>query len=233
MNNKQSIILIAIIISGFLFSCSSSTAQNTNLEVVEFEKAIQNSNIQLLDVRTAEEYAQGHIKGALQANWNDEEEFQNRIKALDKSAPLYVYCRSGGRSANATQWLQQNGFSKVHNLLGGITAWEEKQFPIEIDIQTNQMTLSQFLNLLPKDKKTLVDISAVWCPPCKKMEPIMDSLKKEGNVIITIDGGSQKTLVEELNIKAFPTFIFYDKTKEYKRLVGLQTFEELKQNLDK
>ena len=74
-----------------LTSCNSN-AQQTSLSVQEFEKAITNGNIQLLDVRTPGEYQTGHLSNALLADWNNESEFHLRAKALDKNKPVYTYC---------------------------------------------------------------------------------------------------------------------------------------------
>src|SRR5664279_5450685 len=103
----------------FNFFGQSGTAKRLTVPV--FDNAIAQNNIQLLDVRTAAEYQSGHLKNALLANWNDNSEFQARIKALDKNKPVYTYCLSGARSHAATVWLRQNGFT-AYNLSGGITA---------------------------------------------------------------------------------------------------------------
>lgn len=91
----------------FLFiQCNSQTT--TKMEADNFEKAIQQDGIQILDVRTASEYNGGHLKNALQANWNDPAEFQNRTQHLDKNKPLYIYCLSGGRSSAAAASAQNS-----------------------------------------------------------------------------------------------------------------------------
>ena len=68
------------------------------VDVDTFEKGLDDG-VQLLDVRTPEEYQQGHLENAMLANWKDNEEFVRRIEAMDKSEPVYIYCLSGGRSA--------------------------------------------------------------------------------------------------------------------------------------
>jgi len=71
-----------------LFSCTAQT--KTSLTADEFEKAVTKDSVQLLDVRTPGEYASGHIKNTLLANWNDKEEFSRRISFIDKAKPVYV-----------------------------------------------------------------------------------------------------------------------------------------------
>jgi thioredoxin-like negative regulator of GroEL len=94
--------------------------------------------------------------------------------------------------------------------------------------------LEQYLSDIPADKTVLVDIGAVWCPPCKKMEPVLDSLatSKEVNfTLIKIDGGEQVQLIKQLTIDAFPTFIIYKKGKEVWRKQGIVDRKELAQKL--
>lgn len=106
--------------------------QKTVLGVPDFEKAIQTKNIQLLDVRTPQEFASGYIKGAVNADWQNEKLFGEQVKKLDKAAPVYVYCLSGVRSANAADWLAANGFKQIINLDGGIKAWKAADKKVEI-----------------------------------------------------------------------------------------------------
>jgi len=96
MGFKNSFI-IALSCLSILTACNSQ-AQQTNLSVAEFEKGIAQNNIQVLDVRTPGEYQSGHLKNALLADWNNDTEFQQRVKALDKSKPVYTYCLSGAEA---------------------------------------------------------------------------------------------------------------------------------------
>lgn len=108
----------------FLFISGTASAQNKSaVPPAEFEKAIQATNAQLLDIRTADEYQAGYIKGAVSANWQNDEQFQYQVNKLDKSKPVYLYCLSGVRSDRAANWLIKNGFTKVINLEGGIKEW--------------------------------------------------------------------------------------------------------------
>jgi rhodanese-related sulfurtransferase len=215
------LLLLAGLASAFL-SCNSS-AQQANLSVDEFQKAIEGSNIQLLDVRTPGEYQSGHLKNALQADWTNEAEFKKRASALDKSKPVYTYCLSGGRSGAAAEWLRQNGFT-AYNLTGGMSAWKRADKPVEQMEQVKQITMQEYLAQVPTDKTVLVDFSAVWCPPCKKMAPVLDSLIKTDGakfVLVKIDGGQQTSICKELNVDAFPTFIIYKQGKEVWRKQGI------------
>jgi rhodanese-related sulfurtransferase len=202
----------------------------TNAQVLDpkaFELAIQTSGIQLLDVRTAGEYESGHIKGALQADWTNKTQFQERVAALDKTRPVYVYCLSGGRSGAAQQWMLNNGFTNVINMQGGMNAWNQAGLPVEGTSKVSQISKKDFMKSIPVDKTVLVDFGAEWCPPCKKMAPIVDELEKAGTTVIKIDGGTQKDLCKEMQIGAFPTFIVYKNGVETWRKTGVVTKEEL------
>ncbi len=102
----------------------------TDMDVAEFAKFITNDNVQLVDVRTPEEFAEGHIKGAKNINVFNQDFVEEASTELDKSRPVAVYCRSGKRSADAAQKLTEKGF-QVTNLEGGILAWEAAEQPIE------------------------------------------------------------------------------------------------------
>ncbi len=106
--------------------------QKTVLPVNDFEKAIQAKDIQLVDVRTPQEFATGYIKGAVNADWQNEPLFAAQAKKLDKTKPVYVYCLSGVRSGKAADWLATNGFTTIINLDGGIKAWKAADKKVEI-----------------------------------------------------------------------------------------------------
>lgn len=226
MGFKNSFIVFISCLS-ILTACNSQ-AQQTNLPVAEFEKGIAQSNIQVLDVRTPGEYQSGHLKNALLADWNNDAEFKQRVNALDKSKPVYIYCLSGGRSSAAVEYLKQNGFT-AYNLTGGISAWKRDNKPVEQAALVKQMNLQEYLAKIPNDKTVLVDFSAVWCPPCKKMTPLLDSLvKTNGNqfVLVKVDGGNQTEICKELKVDGFPTFIIYKQGKEVWRKQGLVEAKE-------
>ncbi|MDO4727822.1 MAG: rhodanese-like domain-containing protein [Bacteroidota bacterium] len=113
-----------------LVACSPKIASQ-EISVEEFSELLaENQDLQILDVRTLGEFAQGHIKGAKNHHVYDKN-FLDNIQYLDKSKPVYVYCKVGGRSAEAVEELKNNGFQKVYDLSGGIMQWKEKGFDIQ------------------------------------------------------------------------------------------------------
>lgn len=216
-------IFFAIASSLVILAACKSNAQLPALSVADFEKSITQNSIQLLDVRTAGEYQSGHLAHALLADWTNQEEFKKRVKALDKNIPVYTYCLSGARSNAAMTWLNENGFT-AYNLKGGINAWKQEGKPLEMAEVVKQITVDEYMAKIVNDKTVLVDFGAVWCPPCKKMAPVLDSLLvTHGSkfILVKIDGGQQTNICKELKIEGFPTFIIYKSGKEIWRKEGI------------
>ncbi|UYZ61256.1 rhodanese-like domain-containing protein [Hymenobacter latericus] len=96
-----------------------------NLAPAQFAAALRQPSAVLLDVRRPDEFAAGHLPGAVNLDVTGPD-FARRVAVLDKTKPTYVYCRSGARSATAASQLTQAGFGQVSNLLGGVLGWPEK-----------------------------------------------------------------------------------------------------------
>lgn len=99
-----------------------------NLIAIDFKTQLeQDSTAQILDVRTSEECAAGMIQGALNCDIFDPDFLSKAQSQLQKSSRVYVYCRSGARSASASAMLESAGYTVV-NLIGGYTAWAVKGY---------------------------------------------------------------------------------------------------------
>ncbi|MCF2738718.1 rhodanese-like domain-containing protein [Bacteroides caecigallinarum] len=106
-----------------LMACSSKPKDKfTNLSADEFEKLIENDDVQRLDVRTVAEYSEGHIPSSININIFDDKFSTAADEILDKSKPVAVYCKSGRRSRNAARLLVKKGYT-VYNLDKGILNW--------------------------------------------------------------------------------------------------------------
>ena len=98
-----------------------------NLNQEKWLFSINNSeNSLIIDVRTQDEFNDGHIENSLNFNIYDAVKFIEEISKLDKQASVHVYCKSGERSLQACEIIKGMGFSKVFNLIGGITEWKNK-----------------------------------------------------------------------------------------------------------
>lgn len=103
---------------------SKSENPMNNVGPTQFKALIEKNNFELVDVRTPEEFDEGHIEGAVNINFYDAT-FDSDIQKLNMKKTVLVYCRSGGRSANAMNKMASFGFSKVYNLTGGFNGWKD------------------------------------------------------------------------------------------------------------
>ena len=124
-----------------LAACGGQSAQvdapapDINLDELPQEVDVQTvfdiqglEDVYVLDVREQYEYDEKHIPGVTLLPMS---EIQNRLDEVPKDKEVIVTCRTGNRSGQVTQFLSQNGFDNVHNMQGGIVAWEEAGFPVE------------------------------------------------------------------------------------------------------
>ncbi len=127
MNQRAPIFFLML--SALAFSCSQ--AQNkASLAPQEFAtKLKQSGDATVLDVRTTEEFASGHLAQARNIDWNGEN-FEQQVVQLDKTKPVFVYCLRGGRSASAAAKMRSIGFKEVYELEGGIAKWQSAKLPV-------------------------------------------------------------------------------------------------------
>lgn len=225
---------LTTILSAVLFTVmiSSCNAQSKNaLTADEFEKEITTKeNIQVLDVRTPGEFFSGHIKNALQADWNDKKEFERRIAFIDKNKPVYVYCLAGGRSAAAASKMRELGYTNVYELKGGTNAWRAANKPLEGAGTEKQMSMAELNTSINASKIVLVDFGATWCPPCKQMEPVLKRLaenNKDKFSLVKVDGGRDQDILQAYNVTALPVFIVFKDGKQVWRKDGIATEKEI------
>lgn len=201
----------------FISSCTNGQSNKgfKSVTVKEFsEKLAENPDAVLIDVRTPGEYADGHLQNAVNIDWKGND-FDTQVSNLDKSKPVYLYCLSGGRSTAAANFLKEEGFSEVIEMDGGMMKWRSEKMPETKEASATKetgMTKKQFDALLDTDKVVLVDFYAVWCAPCKKMEPYLKEIAedmKDKVTVIRIDVDKNEELAMEMNVNALPTLIVF------------------------
>ncbi len=220
--------ITAAVCTALLFSCTAQTKKSLTAE--EFEQSITRDSVQVLDVRTPGEYASGHIKNTLLANWNDKEEFNRRIAFINKEKPVYVYCLGGGRSAAAAAKMRDMGFKKVYELQGGINAWKAADKSLEGAVAGKQMSMDEFNGAISSSKTVLVDFGAEWCPPCKTMEPVLEQLQKNNPgkfTLVKVDGGRDELILQQYKVTALPVFILFKDGKPVWRKDGVADEKEI------
>jgi len=225
---KCKLLSCLFLLTTVLISCAQSGAnQSTTLSAVAFKEAITQKAVQVLDVRTSGEFNGGHIPRALQANWLDKKEFADRTQHLDKSKPVYVYCQVGGRSASAQTYLAEQGY-KVINLEGGMSNWKMNSFPVEGNGDKAQMRITDFEKTIASNDYVLVEVGGEWCPPCRKMLPVLAELKQKPAhpfYFLAVDGGIDIEVMKAIHSEALPTFIMYKHGKEVWRNQGITSLD--------
>ncbi len=119
-------ILFITLVSILFFSCNAQNNKDVKLvDAKEFSTEISAANSpQILDVRTPQEYNEQHIANATNIDWNGTS-FEEQATQFDKDKTIYVYCKSGGRSAKASAKLAEMGFTDIVELDGGIIKWND------------------------------------------------------------------------------------------------------------
>jgi rhodanese-related sulfurtransferase len=117
-------VVIAVSLAAFVLTAcgGSDTAVLETVDAGAFADLVAADGTVILDIRTPEEYAEGHIEGSLNIDFY-EEDFAAQIGQLDRDVEYAVYCRSGNRSGQAMELFADLEFNAVHELGGGIVAW--------------------------------------------------------------------------------------------------------------
>ena len=124
--------IVTCLLASLGLTSACGQANFENVDVNGFSALIQEANVVVLDVRTAEEYAEGHIGGAINIDQSQSDFIEKAKAAIPAGKKIAVYCRSGRRSANAAGRLAAEGYQCV-NLKGGILAWKEEGKPVATD----------------------------------------------------------------------------------------------------
>jgi thioredoxin 1 len=126
---KPRFLISGIFMLSLAVGCSQGQNKATLAPQKFADKITQSTDGTVVDVRTPEEYAEGHLTNAKNFDWNGDH-FEHQIMALDKSKPVFVYCLKGGRSASAASKMRSIGFKEVYELDGGIAKWQEAKLPV-------------------------------------------------------------------------------------------------------
>lgn len=195
-------------------ACSPAAPGAHELPASVFAERLQSSpGALLLDVRTPEEFAKGHLPDARNIDWNGPD-FAPQTATLDKAAPVFVYCLSGARSADAARQLRAEGFAQVLELQGGILKWRAAGLPEAQGAEAPPvgMSLTDYEALLKMKQLVLVDFYADWCAPCKKMAPYLAEIQSEmtGRIsVVRINADDNPALLRALGVDALPVLLLY------------------------
>jgi thioredoxin 1 len=238
--NLLNLILVLALFSGVASCQSNPTSTGGSLSPIEFEKQMKNfSDKQIVDVRTPEEFNSGYIEGALLINFYDND-YAQKVNLLDKSKPVFVYCKAGGRSAEAAKQMRNAGFTTVFELNGGMMSWENAGKPIVKPTSSTNTTIEKksghlyskadLDSTIKNSPIVLIDFYAKWCLPCRKMNPILEELAKEYQGKVTfckVEVDDAKDLCKVMNVEAPPVLKVFVKGVETKSAIGFQTKEQI------
>lgn len=129
MYRKLTLLIIAAFVQVVVFAQTGSF--NEYVRPDEFQQKLKTEkDAVLLDVRTPEEVQQGYLKGSVNIDFKASD-FKEKISKLDKNKTYFLYCAAGGRSGKTADMMEEMGFKKIYNLMGGIDAWQEEKLPVE------------------------------------------------------------------------------------------------------
>jgi rhodanese-related sulfurtransferase len=126
---KRKLMLLAAPLLLLLTACGGSNPAITQVDAGGFSSYIANPGVVVLDVRTAGEFAAGHIEGAINIDVEGGQ-FDSGIANLDKNAEYAIYCQSGRRSMIAAEKMADAGFTKLTNMQEGINSWISAGLPV-------------------------------------------------------------------------------------------------------
>jgi len=239
LNSHKMKRIFSILIIIVFFNTADS--QNTKLKAgvfqvnsIEFKKLIEKENGTFLDVRTKSEFSAEHIENSGQLNYYALD-FKKKLLLLPKDQAIYLYCNTGYRSQKAAEYLVKKGYKNVYNLEHGIMEWNLQELPvIEGDKsllgKENMMSVYEYSRLISSDTVVFIDFYAPWCAPCRKMMPMIDSLKTEyhGKVkIVKVNADVSKKLVKELKLFGVPYLVLYKNNEKLYERSGMSNREEL------
>jgi rhodanese-related sulfurtransferase/thioredoxin-related protein len=197
-----------------IFLIVNSMAQNETVTLTDFVKKLNAAtNPQILDARSPEEYAQNHIKGAININLKDSGATSKLITSLNSKYPTFTYSINNGRSSVLAKKLRAQGFKSVYELPGGLSNWVGSGNPIEsFNNKGLAVTGEQFRELTQSKELVLVDFGSKYCGYCRKLIPVLDSLENNhaSNLkIVRIEMYDNPELVKNQKIKSLPTLVLY------------------------
>lgn len=225
--NSISALTLFVTIIGFAQNKSSNT-----ISLDLYYSKIQNEkNPQIIDARGPEEFALNHINGAVNFNL-ESKDYAQQIAKLDKTRPVFTYSIGAGRSVWLADDLLKKGFKEAYSLEGGIANWIGNGKPFYVNSKS-KLTLNQYNKIIADNNTVLVDIGSKYCAPCKKVKPVLETIKAEYGEkvkIVEIELEESPQVIADLKtVKVFPTLILYQNGQIIFKKEG---FSDLKKDVD-
>jgi thioredoxin len=225
-----------LMLSAIVFMFSACKTDNASLTPTEFNDLLSSTKKkQIIDVRTPGEFASGYITDAKNIDIYSAD-FKNQINNLDKSTPVFVYCKSGGRSSSAANMMLESGFKEVYDLKGGILQWANNDLPLAGVVKPAKTgySVDQYFDVIKDNDVVLVDFFAPWCGPCKQMAPHVKSIKEKNTEklhVLKVDTDQSPGLSKHFSISGIPMVKIYVKGEEVYSSMGYHSEEQLNEQL--
>ena len=207
LKNSISFLILLLSISGFAQNKSSNTVP---LDVY-YTKIQSEKNPQIIDARSPEEFVLNHIEGAVNFNL-ESKDYEQQVAKLDKTKPIFTYSIGAGRSVWLANDLLKKGFKEAYSLEGGIANWIGTGKPFYANSKS-KLSLADYNKIIADNTTVLVDIGSKYCGACKKVKPVLETIKAqygENLKIVEIDLEENPQIVSDLKtVKVFPTLILY------------------------
>lgn len=197
------------------------------LQPEEFAGKLKENNVQLVDIRTAEEYQSGYIHGARNISFMDQR-FAEKVLQLAKDKPVALYSSVEEQSGEAAEILVKQGFKEVYLLKGGAKAWSKAGYKFEKPLPPEpvykKLTQQEYDGLVQSEKIVLVEFGAVWCGPCRLLKPVLSQIKDRYRDqkfrLITLDVDENKALSDKLLVNEIPLLLIYKDGVLQEQLIG-------------
>jgi phage shock protein E len=192
----------------------------------DFAEAIkQGENTILIDLRSVNDFSNGHIFGATHIDF-ELPTYEWRFAELDTEQNLFIYCKDGKRSKEAAIYLESQGFNSVTVLKGGLRAWLNEGYSLTPEelIPPPELTFEGFSRMLGQEHLVIVNFYLPGDRNCRTVEPVLDELAityRKKIKILRIDMDHYTYLAAEMGIEYPPTLQLYENGNLCKVLKGV------------
>lgn len=229
MKNKLTL-FIFLLVSGITSAGAQSPLNEITLDVFE-QKLKASKDAQILDVRSAQEYEENHLPGAINFSVHDSL-FHLRVRSLKRDHPVFVYSINNGRSSVVASKLRDLGF-EVYQLPGGIARWLGAGKPV-VTSKPVGIGVEEFNRTISGNQLTLVSVGSKYCGGCAKVAPIITDIEERDKElkIVRVELYENRDLARYLDIESVPTIILYKSGRQIWTKSGSITKVDIQDALD-
>jgi rhodanese-related sulfurtransferase/glutaredoxin-related protein len=212
MKQKLLSALVLLLLTTSVIAQLAQDSEPAPLQVDSFATKIKKqSNPQIVDTRTADEFAINHINGAINIDMKAAD-YAKGLTKLDKTKPVFVYSIQNYRSGILAKQLRESGYGEVYELKSGIPSWIGAGYPYYTSAKED-ITYADYKKIITDNKIVLVDIGTKYCGACLKVKKLVDTLQSQNDnsyKIVQVELYNNPQLAAKLkDIKSVPTVILY------------------------